>query len=133
MRALILNPKGVEPNDLIDLRDRIAVGLEKKHQTQPIMLFASDEWTRFGSAGGWRAWIYHAAEARMPGGKPTYDVLIALPVSGVTVGRATAQILERALATGRPAFAVVDDRLRRVRRVVEKSGDSWRAFADLEF
>lgn len=85
----------------------------------------------FHEAGSWSNWIEQVAEGRQYGGRKDIFQVYVLP--SLVVGRATAQILEKALARRKPVMHCANGMLQRVRRVETVDSENWQAGWRLTF
>ena len=118
MRILIAHAKGEDETTVEGL-----VQDAKEAVPGAEVITASDEWKRtFASAGGWGPWAQQVGAGRDLNGAPTYDVYIC---PREYVGKATAQIVEAALAAGRRVIFGCGGDFSPVTSIIEEDSQSW--------
>jgi len=118
MRIFIAHAKGEDPDAVDEL-------VRDAHEASPgaEVVKASEEWKRtFASAGGWAPWAQQVGSGRDVNGQPTYDVYVC---PREYVGKATAQIVEAALAVGRKVIFGTGGDFSSVVSIIEEDSQSW--------
>ena len=78
----------------------------------------------FSRCGGWNEWARDVAQGRDINGQARYDLFVC-PYA--CVGKATAQILEAAMQSGKPVVLASADGAKRVIGVMQVDAHSWKA------
>ena len=121
MRVFLATAKGDDALRVEELRQAV----QAKAPNATVVDGVSDWNENFHRCGGWNGWIEDVAAGRELSGRPRFDAYIA-PYA--TVGRATAQIIERALQLGKPVLHVPrNGETLRVTGVECTDFDSWKA------
>jgi len=77
----------------------------------------------FKALGSWDAWTTNVATGVHPTTRrPNYDVIVVAPQA--VIGRATKDIVEKALKAGKPVLLFTRGKLARVRGVETRAGDA---------
>lgn len=84
----------------------------------------TDYQANFSRCGGWSEWARDVAQGRDINGQARYDLFVC-PYG--LVGRATAQILEAAMQSGKPVVLASADGAQRVIGVLQVDSHSWKA------
>lgn len=101
MRILLAHPRAWDPGD-------VAAALRplRARYPQHEIVAGRDSFSQMSqSLGGWEEWARWCGSGTGADGRPSYNVIL---VPGETCGRATAQIVQGALAAGRAVFSVPD-------------------------
>jgi hypothetical protein len=121
MRLFLATAKGDDDLRIEEAKHAVAALLPNATVTDGM----TDWQQNFHRCGGWNGWIEDVAAGRELGGRPRYDGIIA-PYT--TVGRATAQIVQRALSIGKPVVHMRrDGTAARVVAIGCDDPDSWKA------
>lgn len=135
-RVFLCHPKSITDAELVEFTDRVGRAfagrrLSSGEELTPIITAGRDsarvwEEDHAGQAFNWPGWITHVVSLTTPfGGEPRYHYFVVGPTT--TIGRATADLLRRALAQGRRVFFLGDDgALIGATRVVQNDPDNWR-------
>lgn len=117
LRAFLAHPKDVEDDDVLRRLVQRAETSMKSAITkmggaaEPVIITGREDFqNHVMNAGGWEGWTYSVAEGteRRDGLiQPRYDLIILTP--GPLFGKATADIIERALKVGKPVFFMPGD------------------------
>jgi hypothetical protein len=118
MRILIAHAKGEDAAEI----DALVKEVQEASPGAEVIK-ASDEWQRsFSSLGSWGAWTSFVGGGRDVNGAPTYDTYVC---PREYVGRATAQIIETALASGRNVILGRKGEFNLVSSIIVEDPDSW--------
>jgi hypothetical protein len=121
MNVFLATAKGDDPARVEGLKAELATQLPDA----TIVDGATDWRENFSRCGGWPGWVQDVAQGRTLGGRPRFDAIVCPQTA---VGRATYQIVQRALETRKPVIYLRRDGVAlRVIGIVCDDPDSWKA------
>jgi len=121
-QVFLATSKGDDPLRIEEMRQQ----LRERIPTDVEVIDGLADWQEhFHRCGGWNGWVDDVACGRTLGGRARFDAVVC-PYS--VVGRATAQIVERALGIGKPVVHYArNGSVSRVTGVECVDFDSWKA------
>lgn len=120
MRVFLATQKDTDPARIEEIRADLATRLS----FATIVDGFTDWKENFHRCGGWNGWAEDVAVGRDLYGRHRYDVIVS---PHRTVGKSTAQIIERALAFGKPVLYIGPDGAEQIARIEEEDPTSWKA------
>lgn len=121
--VFLAHPSGMDDAVLAALRDEVKAAMEpllEPGMTITVTTGKEDHTSRFGMCGGWPGWIQSVAEGTvtgLEGVRHLFDAYVVAPSE--TMGKATAEIIDRALTRGKAVFLYRGGIFRAGRTVVE--------------
>ena len=120
-RVFVATAKGEDPLRVEEIRQQVVTRMPEATVIDGL----ADWQENFHRCGGWNGWIEDVAIGRELGGRYRYDAFVAPYTS---VGRATAQILQRAIECGKPVVHIArNGDVSRVVGVECVDFESWKA------
>lgn len=125
MKVFLASARGTPDSVLAEPEVRITEAL-KLSGFDPKVIRAKDEWdASFPRMGGWDAWTTHIAQGvDYTDRKPLFDLIVCLDE---TVGKATAQIAQKALEVRKNVLLYHEKQFFRVLRVDLVDSDNWQS------
>lgn len=119
-RVFIAHPAGLGDAAIESLKVEIEQAAQRENITAEFVLGRDDHKTSFALYGGWDGWGASVAEGMEYRGNtraPRFDVIVVAP--SVAVGKATAQIVQRALQMRKPVLVYLDGQFKTAREIVQ--------------
>ena len=121
MKVFLATAKGDDPLRIEELRRAV----QERIPAADVIDGMADWQENFHRCGGWNGWVDDVACGRTLSGQARFDAVVC-PYTGV--GRATAQIVERAIGIGKPVVHYArNGSVSRVTGVECVDFDSWKA------
>lgn len=120
MRVFLATQKDTDPERVAE----IAADLAMRLPGATIVDGFTDWKENFHRCGGWGGWAEDVATGRDLYGRHRFDVVVS---PHRIVGKATAQIIERALFAGKPVFYIGSDGASQIHRIEAEDPTSWKA------
>ena len=120
MRVFLATQKDTDPDRVAELQ----VELQARLPGAVIVDGFSDWKENFHRCGGWTGWAEDVATGRDLNGRHRFDVVVS---PHRIVGRATAQIIERALLAGKPVLYFGRGEAVQIHGVEADDPTSWKA------
>jgi hypothetical protein len=120
MRVFLATQKDTDPARI----EEIAADLAVRLPGATIVDGYTDWKENFHRCGGWNGWAEDVATGRDLNGRHRFDVVIS---PHRTVGKATAQIIERALEISKPVLYVGREGVEQITALDAEDPTSWKA------
>lgn len=129
LRIFYAHPSGEDAktiaNQSIRIRELVHAKGERVGKDLKVSIISGRDDFRINCRGDWNVWAKSiVSREHAITRKPYYDFIV---VPGTTVGRATAQIVDKAVRAGRPVFLLSqnEERLERITQVYPFDVDDW--------
>jgi hypothetical protein len=133
-RWFLAHSKSDPDHDIDTWRTHLTETLSRSGWDADVVAGRDDYATRAAALGGWKAWCRDVPCGTDFMGEPMFHgVVVPLEQAGSTVGKATAQMIEGFLKSGKHVYAWVpsSDTFIRVSATDQCDGDNWKAWACL--
>lgn len=103
MKVFLACPKGMLETDMEEARKDVQGYLSAKNNTTVQVVLSSDDYTQnFANCGGWMEWIDRVAKGMdYTTRKQIYQAVVC---TDMEMGRATANIVEQSVSSGKPVL-----------------------------